>query len=220
MFETLDLGEFERRTCLNPLMYHWRTADRIVSLRDIRRIVEIKLMKAEYLAKLLLGVTLVNDPGVRPYEGCRIKRMRADPLLLEVGQTFVEEQKLLALQTNFFEIFKDSGAPNGFVKKPAMIILGETADGSLAVAHYLPPLVELHNGCYALLDGMHRSYSTMHVGTTMEVILVCSPKSPFPCDFNEWDVVRLVGAKPPKEERYFGLKPHLFRDLKYVGIDG
>lgn len=220
MFEPIDLGEFERRTRIRPGRSLWDGADRIVSLRNLKRIVDIRLMNDEYLANLLLSVTLVGDPAARPYEGCDIKRMRADPAMLAVGQTFVEERKLLNLQASFFDIFKGTGAPSGFAKKGAMIILGEPDDGGLAVAHYLPPLVEWHGERHGLLDGMHRGYSAMRIGTTIEVIKICFPASPFPCDFGHWKNVRLVGAKPPKEERFYGLRPDLFRDLKYVGIDG
>jgi len=220
MFEAIDLAEFERRTAIRPTATLWPGADRVVSLRNIAKIVDIRLMNDEYLKRLLLGVTLVGDPSNRPYAGCDVKRLRADPMMLAVGQTFVEERKLLNLQSVFHDIFEGSGTTGGFAKKGAMIILGEAKDGGLAVAHYLPPLIEWHGDRHGLLDGMHRSYSAMRIGTTVEIIKVCFPKSPFPCDFGHWKNVRLVGAKPPKEERFYGLKPELFRDLKYVGIDG
>lgn len=220
MFEPIDLGEFERRTSIRPHGDIWRGADRVVSLRNIRKITDIRLMNDAYLNNLLLSVTLVGDPDTRPYEGCDIKRLRADPTMFAVGQTFVEERKLLNLQAGFYDIFRGSGATSGFAKKGAMIILGEAADGGAAIAHYLPPLVEWHGNRHGLLDGMHRGYSAMRVGTTVEIIKVCFPVVPFPCDFGHWKNVRQVGAKPPKEERFFSLKPDLFRDLKYVGIDG
>lgn len=220
MFDPIDLAEFERRTRIRPLGTLWDGADRIVSLRNLRKIVDIRLMNDDYLRNLLLGVTLVGDPDLRPYAGCDIKRMRADPAMLAVGQSFVEERKLLNLQSAFYDIFKGSGATSGFAKKGAMIILGEPEGGGLAVAHYLPPLVEWHGDRHGLLDGMHRGYSAMRVGTTVEVIKICHPRSPFPCDFGHWKNVRQVGEKPAKDQRFWGLKPDLFRDLKYVGIDG
>ena len=220
MFDPIDLGEFERRTSIRPLGDLWRGADRIVSMRSMKKIIDIRLMNDEYLRNLLCSATLAGDPAVRPYEGCDVKRLRVDPAMLAVGQTFVEERKLLNLQSVFYDIFKGTGATSGFAKKGVLIILGEPESGGLAVAHYLPPIVEWHGDRHGLLDGMHRGYSAMRIGTTIEVIKVCFPKSPFPCDFGHWKNVRQVDAKPAKQDRFFGLKPALFRDLKYVGIDG
>ena len=36
---------------------------------------------------------------------------------------------------------------------------------------------------------------------------------PFPADLQSWKTIQLVDAKPPREERFFNLKPELFRDL-------
>jgi hypothetical protein len=165
-------------------------------------------------------VTLVGDTACRPFAGRKIRRMRADPEMFSVGQTFVEQKKLLALQTDFFDIFRGSGATRGFAKRGAMIILGRTASGELAVAHYVPPIIERHGHMHGLLDGVHRCYTAMRVGTTIEVIKVSDVQTPFPCGFGSWRQVRQVDAKPPKPERFHDLKPELFRDLKFIGIDG
>lgn len=220
MFDPISLEDFARRTTVRPEGSGWRGADRIVSLRQITRVTDIRLMNDEYLTRLLRSVTLTGDPDRRPYEGCKVKRLRADPEMLAVGQTFVEERKLLDLQSDFSAVFEGSGASRGFAKKGAMIVLGETADGEHALAHYLPPIIEWHGDRHGLLDGMHRCYSAMRVGTTVEIIKVCFPTLPFPCAFGHWRDVRLVSAKPPKEDRFMDLRPDLFRDLKYVGIDG
>lgn len=219
-FEPIDISDFERRTRLRPADYIWSGATQVVSLRKLTRIVDIRLMNDEYLQGLFLSVTLVGDPTARPYLGCKIRRMRADPAMMKVGQTFVEAEKLLNLQSNFYDIFESSGATSGFAKKGAMIILGETAEGERAISHYLPPIVEWHEGRHVLMDGMHRCYSAMRIGTTVEIIKICEPVQDFPCDAKKWTEVRLVDKKPPKDQRFFGLKPHLFRDLKFVGIDG
>jgi hypothetical protein len=220
MLDPIDLGEFERRTNLRPTAADWKGADRIVSLRDIKRITFSIDMDDVYLSTLLMSTTLTSDPGRRPYEGCSIKRLRTDPAMLSVGQTFVEERKLLDLQAAFCDIFEGTGALRGFAKRGAKIIIGETHGGEQAIAHYLPPIIEVHGHRNVLLDGVHRCWSVMRIGTTIEAIRVFFPKDEFPCDLGSWKDVRMVSAKPPKPERFFGLKPDLFRDLKYVGIDG
>jgi len=220
MFEPLDLALFAERTDLRPSDVSWSGVDRLVSLRHLKCITDIRLMNDEYLAKLLGSVTLVSDEERRPYAGCKIKRIRADPAMLGVGQTFVEAGKLLALQSGFFDIFHGSGATAGFAKKGAMIVVGVTDGGDRAMAHYLPPIVEWHGGRHILLDGIHRGYTAMRVGTTVEIIKICAPVERFPAEHNRWCNVELVDEKPPKEKRFFNLEPRLFRDLKYVGIDG
>ncbi len=60
----------------------------------------------------------------------------------------------------------------------------------------------------------------MRTGTTIEVIKVSDVKVPFPCDFGRWRDVRMVAEKPKKSERFHNLMPALFRDLKFIGIDG
>ena len=221
MFETIDLGTFEKRTGLRaPDNGAWQRVVGIVSLRDLVSIERIELMNDEYLTRLLQGVTLVGEPGARPYEGCKIRRMRIDPEMVSVGQRFVEKEKLLNLQTALFDIFHRTGATKGFAKKCAMVILGHVKSGDLAMAHYLPPIIERHGEMHGLLDGVHRSFTAMRTGTTIEAIRISNVTAPFPCGFGKWRDVRMVAEKPPKPERFHDLKPELFRDLKYIGIDG
>ena len=58
------------------------------------------------------------------------------------------------------------------------------------------------------------------MGGTIPVIAVEGIREPFPCALHSWQDISAVDEKPPKGERFFDLKPELFRDLKHVGIDG
>jgi len=45
----------------------------------------------------------------------------------------------------------------------------------------------------------------------------------FPCGTKSWDKIQVISlADKPKniQKRYFNLNQELFRDLKYLGIDG
>ena len=105
-------------------------------------------------------------------------------------------------------------------KSTAAIVLGRTAADEPCIAHYLSPIVEEHGGRLILMDGVHRNFLVRCVGTTIESIVIRQIGEPFPCDVRSWDEVRVVEEKPPKDQRFFNLRPELFRDVKHIGIDG
>jgi len=220
-FEPIDLGEFEKRTGLDmrELAYMSR-ADRIVSPRQIVEARYMLAMWIPYLQGLIASVPLLGDPSRKPYAGCRIDRYRIDPRMSKVGQTFVERGKIRALHELFSGLFDEHDVPYGISKKGAWWIFGKTAEGDRAIAQYLPPIVEQIDDRHAVLDGVHRFSYVRGAGTTLEIIKISDPKEDFPCDLQKWDSIKHVDAKPPKDQRFFNLRPDLFRDLKYVGIDG
>ena len=221
MFEPIDLGTFERRTGIKANEASvWGVADRIVSLRQLTQALDIRVMSNDYLTRLMTNVTLAGDPSCRPYAGCRIARYRIDPRMSKVGQTFVERKKILGLHERFDRIFAGFDVPHGIAKKGAFIVLGRTAEGERAIAHYLPPIVEHFKNRHLVLDGIHRFSYVTGAGTTIEIVKIEEPTAPFPCDPRNWTEVTAVDEKPPKEARFFGLRPELFRDLKHIGIDG
>ena len=73
------------------------------------------------------------------------------------------------------------------------------------------------------MDGIHRDYITKQLGCTINAILIKNVAIPFPCGIKSWEEIKVIGlAEKPKDinERYFNLQKELFRDLKYLGIDG
>jgi len=179
-------------------------------------------MPLDYLKQLLASVYLEGSPMERPYEKCTITTSRMDPINVAIGQTFIERPKYQAFLENFQESFLDFCVTKGIAKCTALIALGETEDGLLAVAHYLPPIIEKNsvNHELCLLDGMHRNFLVKTVGTTLESIIIEGVQTEFPCELHTWESVSVVQEKPPREKRFFNLKSHLFRDLKAIGIDG
>ena len=221
MFEPIDLGEFEKRTGIGrAVIPSWHDADRIVSLRDLASVTDIRVMSMDYLGRLMESIPLTGDANARPYAGCKINRYRIDPRMTKVGQTFVERKKILALNEHFDQVFHGFDVPSGIAKKGAYIMFGRTAEGALAVAHYLPPIIEQVANRHLVLDGIHRFSYVRGAGTTIEIVKISDPKIPFPCDPRKWSEIKAVDAKPPKDQRFFGLRQDLFRDLKRIGIDG
>lgn len=221
MHEQLSIETFRARTgigmdYLGPI---FGDVSAIVSLRDIKTVKQVSVMTMALLKRLLCAVVLVGDRDAHPYAGCKFSRVRMDPRMLMVGQTFIENRKILSLG-KFESKFEGHDVPFGISKKGSYLIYGQTADGAPVLALYVPPIVEWTGGHHRLLDGVHRCFHTKTSGTTIEVLKIHNVHTPFPCRAGKWSNVREVDEKPPKDERFVHLEPDLFRDLKYVGIDG
>ena len=222
MFEPITMRDFFARTGIDvrALGEPIQKAERIVSLRDLVKIDSMQAMHREYLHLLLENVTLVGDPSVRPYHGCRVQTARIDPRTVLVGQTFVQRSKYAKFIECFSDMFREFHVSRGLAKLTPFVITGRTEDGGRAVAHYVPPIVERHPEGQVLMDGVHRYYCMMAAGTTIESIIVHDVKVPFPSTAKSWAHVHPVDEKPPKDERFHDLRREFFRDVKAIGIDG
>jgi hypothetical protein len=221
LFQPIPLESFQERTGIEAgeLNAPWGKIAGIVSLRDIVKVISVLIMTDSYLERLLHNVTLVGSPDKKPYANCEIVPFKIQPGIIRVSQTFVERGKYQAILENFAGIFPMISAINGISNLLPVIVLGQTQNDSVAVAHYIPPLVEF-NGELALVDGTHRSYLVHKIGASINGVAIKGVKMPFPCRTLDWSSIRVVDAKPPKAERYLDLQDDLFRDLKFIGIDG
>ncbi len=213
MFDPIDLDDFEKRTGIarrdGTL---WGGAGRIVSLRDLVLIEDIRAMKMDYLERLMHSVTLVGNPSIRPFAGCKVRRMQFDPKQVSIGQTFVERKKcMIWLENDVDKLFQGFDIPDGPLSKRSMIILGRTAVGEQAIAHYLPPIVERHGHMLVFMDGIHRAFTALRMHPSLEAIKISDVKVPFPADLQSWEDIKPVDTKPPRAERFFN---------KHIGIDG
>lgn len=221
MFQKISIDDFEKRTGLVPQFAV--KASRIVSLRDLNphKVLAVQVMSRIYLEGLLRNIPLEGDANCKPYADCEITLVRMDPYDLVIGQTFVERGKYQSLLEDFGALLDGKFCvTRGTAKCNALTVFGQTYDGEDAVAHYLPPIIEATNGIQFLVDGIHRNFLVMRVGTTIESILLKNVKVPLPCEARSWLTINIVNAKPEREQRFYGLKPGLFRNLKYAGIDG
>lgn len=220
MFQNIDPEEFYQRTGQKLSNgFGPRDIKAVVPLTDIGEAIDITLMSNEYLRALICNVRFSSNEQERVYDGCKISAQRIDPRCLSLGQTFVQRSKLLRQIEDVPKIFAKFPIYHG-AKCNAMIVYGKTYEGLPAIAHYIPPIIEVHDGRLLLLDGVHRNRLTLSVGTTIESIIIEKVRFPFPCDIDGWNKVKTVDEKPPVQERFYNLNPSLFRDLKWVGIDG
>lgn len=222
MFTPIPIDEWRKETELTVEETGWRQATHIVSLRDIVEVLHIEFMSKEYLKKLLRRVALIGDPECRVYSQCKIRFTEIDPHTLEIGQLFVERGKYRALIEEFTNLLsKRHCVKPGIAKLPPMRVLGRTADGTLGIAQYIPPIIENGSGIFRLLDGIHRNYIIRSTGGTIDAVLIEHVATPFPCKTRRWNKgIKIVDEKPPPDERFEDLNRALFRNLKLIGIDG
>lgn len=221
MFKEIPIEQFESRTSTT---LHLNTkAEIVVSPRHLvpGSVTAIQVMSRDYLDQLIRNVTLEGDEAKRPYKEADIRLVRMDPSDLMLGQTFVERGKYQAILEEFRQLFGEHFCvTRGIAKLSPLIVFGKTADRRNAIAHYVPPIVEATNGTQFLLDGVHRNFLAMGIGTTIESVLIKGVETPLPCTPQEWSAVQVVNKKPPRERRFWNLESSLFRNLKYTGIDG
>ncbi|MBN2459003.1 hypothetical protein JXB28_01860 [Candidatus Woesearchaeota archaeon] len=211
----LDIGLLEERTGLDFSKYE---AEKVVCLRQLENTNCIEAMPKDTLDTLLRNVRLNGKPEEKPYQDADIKVFRIDPAGLYLGQTFVQEEKLLSFMSDFPRVLSNFCSA-GISKLYPFIACGEFQEKP-AISFYIPPIAESYNGNYVILDGIHRSYLTKQAGTTMTYVVIEKKNNGLPFTPAKWDDIKLVKDKPEIEKRYFNLKKELFRRLDHVGIDG
>jgi hypothetical protein len=219
MKEHMERGLFIERTGLKFPSISTKIT-KIVAMKDLVKIDDLFAMSKNYMMTLLRSITLEGDNTIRPYENAVIETCRIDPHQLLVGQTFVERGKYQNLVENITNIFESFAIGNGFAKCGSYIVIGRTADGQRAIAHYLSPIVEIFKNNQCLIDGVHRNFITRAAGTTIQSIVIKNVSVDLPCEFGKWDNIRVVNEKPPREERFINLDKYFFRNLSWSGIDG
>lgn len=224
MLTPIPADEFVRRTEINvhrDLHHSWGLAKQVVSLRALKTIEAVQIMPNVYLMKLLENTIIAGGNQERVYAGCSVTIIPVSPQAVRIGQRFIQRSKYTAILENFGSIFGQYSMAGGIANLGALIILGKTEDGVLSIAHYVPPIAEMNGSSkWNLLDGLHRNFLVNQIGSTTTMAAIEGVKIPFPCTLHDWKMIKPVDEKPPKEERYFDLKPELFRRLEYVGIDG
>jgi len=210
----LSVEDFKERTRmdLDP------EAEFIIPLRNVPKIKRMEDMKQCYLEALLRTVP-TNDKKHIPFQNAEFQYYEWNPSNIRAPQTFVQIDKLVnLLDLTTTGIFADYGY-TGFTRLTPKVVYSEINE-TLYAALYVPPIIEQHDGDYLLLDGVHRSSLVRGTGGSMRYIVIKDVNVEFPTTPRPWEDVQKVQYKPPMEERYENLKPELFRDLKYVGIDG
>lgn len=155
--EPIEFGEFLKRTGFSKEAFSFdglRKLEKVVSLRSIDIPLNINAMPVEYLERLLRKIGLAGDSEHKLYENARIRRLRVDPNGLYVGQKYVYRQKYIGIMESFKEVFQGFTIPRGLSKLTPFIIFGKDKDRASALAHYIPPIFEVHNGKMVILDAV------------------------------------------------------------------
>jgi hypothetical protein len=158
-----------------------------------------------------------------PFENAKIRSMKMVPDALKIGQKFVYRENYARLLEGMPGAFRNFLFVPSFADLGAHFVFGAGSDGEFSVACYLPPIIERHGTDLVIMDGIHRNYIAKQAGKSSSLLLIENVTVPFPCDLRTWDEIRVISeTNKPKDirERFFGLKKGLFRDLKYLGIDG
>lgn len=204
---------------LNP--NQWKNITQIISPTNVKKIISVNAMSMFYLQRLLSKIGTLSNPNNKVYVGAKIELACIDPNLLYLGQKYVYRKNYTAILENFQNLFTEFAVPRGINKLTAYLILGKNGNDEYVLAHYLPPIIEVHENKLVLLDGVHRNFIAKQSGTNTECIIIEGVKTPFPCTPKPWSEIKVVDEKPKNiEDRYFDLKRELFRDLKGIGIDG
>lgn len=215
---SLDLGGFIERLQLPDV----RKVATVLPLRDLRNITSVIPLSLDTLSYLLCRVQTLD--GRKPFERASFRMMRVDPAGLFLGQRFVYRENYQGIMENVLDLFERFLlAPGGLGNIGAYFVFGFDECDTFALACYLPPLMEQHGSHLTIMDGIHRSFIARQTGMTLNAILIENISEPFPCALHSWADARVIPlAEKPTDirERYFELQKELFRDLKYLGIDG
>lgn len=214
----LDIKEFEQRLHLPNI----QKINKILPLRDMKIIQSLIPISAEMLSYLIQHVKTLS--GQMPFNNINIQMVKIDPRHLKIGQKFIYRenyQKLLEEVPDIFHRFMVSAG--GLADLGAYFVFGLNGDNTYCLACYMPPIIEKHNSDLVIMDGIHRNYISKQAGLALNAILIEGTEIPFPCSPTDWSKIKVIPlAEKPKnmKDRYFNLKQELFRDLKYLGIDG
>ncbi len=216
----LNLGrdDFEHRLKLPDI----DSIAKIIPLRDLKVINSLIPISSEMVLYFLRQVRTLE--GQMPFRNIGIQMIRIDPRHLKIGQKFVYRENYQKILESVPEVFRGFMiSAGGLGDLGAYFAFGLNGDDRYSMACYLPPIVEKQGNDLVIMDGIHRNYIAKQAGLALNVILVEGVSLTFPCGMKDWSEVSIIPlADKPKNlnDRYFDLHKGLFRDLKYLGIDG
>ncbi len=195
---------------------------KIIPLREIKNVQSIIPIHSELLLYLVRRIRTLD--GQLPFINSEIDQVVVNPHQLKIGQKFVYRENYQNMLENLNGLFENFlGEWGGLGNLGAYFVFGLNGDGYYSMACYIPPIIEVHEAKPLIMDGIHRNYIARQTGLTINALLVKNVIVPFPCSPKNWkeiDVISLNDKPRNLEDRYFDLQKNLFRDLKYLGIDG
>lgn len=214
----LDRDDFKKQLKLPKT----EEIEKILPLKSIEQVQSIIPINSDMLLYLISRIKTLD--GQSPFKSSRIRQVVVNPSQLKIGQKYVYRenyQNLLESVSNIFRNFL--GEWGGLGNLGAYFVFGLDENNHYSMACYLPPIIEVHESKPFIMDGIHRNYIGRQTGLTINALIVKNVDIPFPCSPRKWEEIKVIPLddKPKNlEDRYFDLKKELFRDLKYLGIDG
>lgn len=208
---------FEDELCL-PRIYK---IEKVLPLKNLKEIHSVLPITNSFLLGIVKKIKTIDNQS--PFKNATAELTKVDSNQLKVGQKFVYRENYQNMLENLPKIFKKFAISSGLSDLDAYMVFGADSRKNYCLSYYIPPIVEQHNDTLVIMDGVHRNYINKQWGTTLKAILIKNINVPFPCSFHPWNEIEIIPLKnKPKdiEKRYFDLNPNLFRDLKYLGIDG
>src|SRR3989338_107184 len=195
---------------------------KIIPLREIKMVQSIVPIPFELLLYLVRKIQTLD--GQWPFKNAEISQVIANPPQLKIGQKYVYRENYQNLLENVGDLFQNIlGEWGRLGKLGAYFVFGLNGDGNYSMACYLPPIIEVHNSKSYVMDGIHRNFICLKTGLTINALRIKNIEVPFPCSAKNWDeivCIPLMDKPKNREKRYFDLQKDLFRNLKYLGIDG
>ncbi len=197
------------------------TVQVILPLRDMKEVESIVPMRRNTLAYFISRITTLDGQPV--FADNEIEMLKLDPRLLKIGQKFAYRENYVYLLESVTDIFDEFMITGGLGELGAFFAFGRDENERKCMALYIPPIIEQHGADLVIMDGIHRDYIIKNTGMVINAVVVKNVTTPFPCSFHTWDELVVISLnEKPKDinERYFDLRKNLFRDLKFLGIDG
>ena len=196
--------------------------NKIIPLRDMTAVQSIIQINSELLLHLIKRVKTLD--GQFPFKYSTIHQEVVNPNQLKIGQKYVYRENYSKILESMTEIFRShTGEWEGLGNLGAYFVFGFNGEGTYSMACYIPPIIEIHGSKPLIMDGIHRNYIARPFRVTINALIIKNIDIPFPCSPKNWSeiqVISLVDKPKNLEDRYFDLKKNLFRDIKYLGIDG
>ncbi len=201
---------------------HIESVTQIIPLRDIKRAESMVHLSIDMVGHLIRRVKTLD--GQLPFQNSLVKLTSIDSRHLLIGQRFIYREKYQAMLEEMPNVFSPFAiSAGGFGNLGAYFVFGPNGNDAPSMACYLPTIIEKHGASMVIMDGIHRNYITKQMGHVLNAIVIEDVSVPFACGLRPWSEAQVIplAQKPDRlEDRYFDLQKHLFRDLKYLGIDG
>jgi len=214
----LDRDDFKKQLKLPRI----EDIEKIIPLKSIELVQSVIPINSDMLLYLIRRIKTLD--GQLPFQNSRIHQVIFNPNQLKIGQKYVYRENYQNLLENVSGIFhKFLGEWGGLGNLGAYFVFGLDAESRYSMACYLPPVIEIHESKPLIMDGIHRNYIGRQTGLTINALTVKNIGVSFPCSPKKWSAIKVIplNDKPKNlEDRYFDLNKGLFRDLKYLGIDG